>query len=553
MRALPPQSDRQRVNIAHEAVDRHLSGSVGDRVALRFLRASGQNEDWTFRKLAEQSSRFAHALQRLQVAPRSTVALLLGRSPALYVALLGTLKARAVACPLFSAFGPEPIRTRLELGEARVLVTTPSLYRRKIRELQGTLPLLDHVLLVRGEDPAAIPEGTLALEDLLDAGAPDFPIPATDPEDPALLHFTSGTTGTPKGALHVHDAVRMHRWTAEVGLNLRPDDRFWCTADPGWVTGTSYGVIAPLTLGVTSIVDESEFDAQRWYRNLEEERITVWYTAPTALRMLRRAGSELAQGFDLSSLRFIASVGEPLDAETVRWGSEVLGQPIRDTWWQTETGAILIAQGAGDDLRPGSMGRALPGIDAAVARVHEGELSWIDDPNEEGELVLRRGWPSMFRGYLHQEERYQGCFVGDWYRTGDLVRRDAEGYFWFVGRADDVIKSAGHLIGPFEVEQVLLEHPAVAEAAVIGVPDPTVGEVVKGFLSLRSGFDPTDDLRQEILAHARKRLGPVAAPRSVEFLDDLPKTRSGKTLRRLLRARELGLPEGDLSMLEPST
>jgi len=552
MSEFPESSMARPVNMAHEAVDRHLTGPLADRVALRFLRASGQTEDWSFRVLAEQSNRFAQVLSELRVNPGSTVALLLGRSPALYTTLLGTLKARAVACPLFSAFGPEPIRTRLELGEARVLVTTPSLYRRKVEELRGALPVLDHVLLVRGDDPTELPKGTLAFEDLLAAASPDFPLPETDPEDPALLHFTSGTTGTPKGALHVHDAVRMHRWTAEIGLDLRPDDRFWCTADPGWVTGTSYGVIAPLTLGATSIVDESEFDARGWYSLLQHQKITVWYTAPTALRMLRRAGSELAQDFDLSSLRFIASVGEPLDAETVRWGTEVLGRPIRDTWWQTETGAILIAQGAGDDLRPGSMGRALPGVDAAVARERNGELEWMEDPDQEGELVIRKGWPSMFRGYLHQEERYRQCFVGDWYRTGDLVRKDAEGYFWFVGRADDVIKSAGHLIGPFEVEKVLLSHPAVAEAAVIGVPDPTVGEVVKGFLSLRQGFESSEELRQEILGYARKRLGPVAAPRSLAFLDDLPKTRSGKTLRRLLRARELGLPEGDLSMLEPS-
>jgi acetyl-CoA synthetase len=324
------------------------------------------------------------------------------------------------------------------------------------------------------------------------------------------------------------------------------------------VTGTSYGIIAPLTHGVTSIVDEGEFEAERWYRILQDERVTVWYTAPTALRMLMRAGPELATEYDLSHLRFVASVGEPLNPEAVVWGEEVLGLPIHDNWWQTETGGIMIANLAGADIRPGSMGCPLPGVEVAIlargpdgrAAVHDGSVTVIETPDVDGELALRPGWPSMFRGYLHDDERYAKCFAGGWYLTGDVARRDRDGWLWFVGRADDVIKSAGHLIGPFEVESALMEHPAVVEAGVIGVPDPVAGEVVKAFVSLRPGHAPSDALRLQLIGFARKRLGAAVAPREIAFDQHLPHTKSGKIMRRLLKARELGLPEGDLSTLE---
>jgi acetyl-CoA synthetase len=395
--------------------------------------------------------------------------------------------------------------------------------------------------------------GTHDFHGLLAAAADRYVIGPTAPEDTALLHFTSGTTGTPKGAVHVHDAVVAHHVTARYALDLHPDDVFWCTADPGWVTGTSYGIIAPLTLGVTSIVDEAEFDAERWYRILQDERVSVWYTAPTAIRMLMKAGVELAHKFDTRALRFLASVGEPLNPEAVLWGQEALGHPFHDNWWQTETGGIMIANFAAMDVRPGSMGRPLPGVEAAVVRKAGADrVEVLEAPDVQGELALRPGWPSMFRGYLGEPARYAKCFAGGWYLTGDLARRDADGYFWFVGRADDVIKTSGHLIGPFEVESVLMEHPAVAEAGVIGKPDPVAMEVVKAFVSLKAGCTPTPELRRELLAHARTRLGAVVAPREIDFQPSLPKTRSGKIMRRLLKARELGLPEGDLSTLEES-
>ncbi|HZX29670.1 MAG TPA: acetate--CoA ligase [Telluria sp.] len=538
------------LNIAHEAVDRHAAGSLRDKPAFRFLGADG-SRDLSYGALSLLTNRFANVLRSLGVGKGERVFVLAGRIPELYVAVLGSFKNGSVACPLFSAFGAEPLATRLTIGDARVLVTTESLYLRKIVPIRSQLPALRHVLLVRAEDGADLPDGTEDLARLLADAPEQFEIVPTGPEDLALLHFTSGTTGTPKGAMHVHGAVLTHWVSGKYALDLHPDDIFWCTADPGWVTGTSYGIIAPLLHGVTSIVDAADFDAERWYGILQAEKVSVWYTAPTAIRMLMKAGDAIAHKYAFPALRFIASVGEPLNPEAVWWGQEALGLPIHDNWWQTETGGIMIANTPGFDIKPGSMGRPLPGVDAFITRRDDrGEVEIITAPDVEGELALRRGWPGMMRGYLNNEERYRKCFAGELYLTGDLARRDADGYFWFVGRSDDVIKSAGHLIGPFEVESALMEHPAVAEAGVIGKPEPTVGEMVKAFVSLRTGYAPSEALRKELLGHARSRLGAVMAPKEIDFVASLPRTRSGKIMRRLLKARELGLPEGDLSTLE---
>ena len=540
------------LNIAHEALDRHVERGNGDVVALRCLDKRGNQRDISYAELSALSGRFANVLDSLGVQAGERVFSLIGRVPELYAAVLGTLKHRSVFCPLFSAFGPEPVQQRMSLGDAVVLVTTPALYRRKVLPIRDSLPSLRHVLVVRESSDAELPEGTLDLREALDAASDSYEIDPTAPEDMALLHFTSGTTGKPKGAVHVHEAVVAHNITGHYALDLRPGDIYWCTADPGWVTGTSYGIISPLVQGVTMLVDEAEFDAARWYKTLHDQGVTVWYTAPTAIRMLMKAGVEMARQHSYPSLRFIASVGEPLNPEGVVWGQEALGLPIHDNWWQTETGGIMISNFQSMDIRPGSMGRPMPGIEAAVVEHDEerGDVHVIDEPGREGELALRKGWPSMFRAYLNEEERYAKCFAGDWYLTGDLARTDEDGYFWFVGRADDVIKSAGHLIGPFEVESALMEHEAVAEAGVIGKPEPVAGAIVKAFITLKPGVEPSDDLRLDILGHARRRLGPAVAPREIDFVDDLPKTRSGKVLRRLLKARELSLPEGDVSTLE---
>ncbi len=540
-------------NIGKLAVDRQAAGFLRDQIAIRWLGRDGLVQDMSYAKLREQTNRFANVLRELGVGRQDRVFALAGRIPALYTAALGTLKNTSVFCPLFSAFGPEPVQQRLQRGNAKVLVTTERLYHRTVAALSGQLPELRHVLIADAREH--LDANVWALEPLLAAASPEFEVPPTGPEDMALLHFTSGTTGMPKGAIHVHNAALMHYITGKYVLDLRPGDVFWCTADPGWVTGTSYGIIAPLLHGATNLIDEGDFDAERWYGILDKHRVTVWYTAPTAVRMLMRVPGSPRSRYNLDSVRLIASVGEPLNPSAVVWGQEALGLPIHDNWWQTETGGIMIANLPSLEIRPGSMGKPLPGVEAAIVRRAEQAVQVVEQPDEEGELALKPGWPSMFRGYLHEPERYAKCFVKDasgreWYLTGDLARRDAGGYFTFVGRADDIIKTAGHMVGPFEVESALMEHPAVAEAGVIGKPDPTIGEIVKAFVALRAGYKPSEDLRLELIGFARKRLGAVIAPKEIDFRTQIPRTRSGKIMRRLLKARELGLPEGDLSTLE---
>jgi acetyl-CoA synthetase len=536
------------LNIAHEAVDRHAAGARAGHLALRWLGKDGAVRDFTHADLARGSARFANVLRTLGVAKGERVFALLGRIPELYLAALGTLKNTSVFCPLFSQFGPEPVFQRMSRGDAKVLVTTSALYEKKIAAMRDRLPALKHVLLA--DAPDDVSADVLSLPKLMAAASEAFAIPPTDPEDMSVLHFTSGTTGMPKGAVHVHQAVLTHYATGKYVLDLHPEDVFWCTADPGWVTGTSYGIFAPLLHGVTNLVDEADFDAERWYRLLQDQRVTVWYTAPTAIRRLMRIPGEPRTQYDLSALRLIHSVGEPLNPEAVVWGSKALGLPIHDNWWQTETGGIMVANYAALDIRPGSMGRPLPGIEAAIVKRVDGKIEVVTAPDTEGELALKPGWPSMFRAYLHDEERYKKCFVGGWYLSGDLAKRDADGYFWFVGRADDIIKTSGHMVGPFEVESALMEHPAVAEVGVIGRPDALIGELVKAFVTLKAGHEPSDQLNLELIGFARKRLGPAVAPKEIAFVASLPKTRSGKIMRRLLKARELGLPEGDLSTLE---
>ncbi|MBZ5674990.1 MAG: acetate--CoA ligase [Acidobacteriia bacterium] len=541
-------------NIGQLAVDRHAAGPLRDRVALRWLGRDGTILDTTYAQFQDRTNRFANMLRWLGVGKEDRVFALASRIPALYTAALGTLKNTSVFCPLFSAFGPEPVRQRLQRGNAKVLVTTERLYRKTIAELRGALPELKHILLIDAREN--VDSSVWALEPLLAQVSPDFVVPRTGPDDMALLHFTSGTTGMPKGAIHVHNAALMHYITGKFALDLHPEDIFWCTADPGWVTGTSYGIIAPLLHGVTNLIDEGDFDAERWYGVLEKEKVTVWYTAPTAIRMLMRLPGEPRARYDLSRLRLIASVGEPLNPSAVVWGQEALGLPIHDNWWQTETGGIMISNYPSMEIRPGSMGKPLPGVEAVIVRrTSDGSVEVLDQPEQEGELALKPGWPSMFKGYLHEPERYAKCFAKDgsgkdWYLTGDLAKRDADGYFTFVGRADDIIKTAGHMVGPFEVESALMEHPAVAEAGVIGKPDPTIGEIVKAFVALRPGHSPNEELKLEILGFARKKLGAAVSPKEIEFCPQIPRTRSGKIMRRLLKARELGLPEGDLSTLE---
>lgn len=532
------------LNIAHEAIDRHVAGGHGGQLALRWISKQDEVRDFTYLDLQRQTSRFANVLRSQGFSRGDRIYSLLGRRPELFIAALGTLKAGCVFCPLFSAFGPEPVKSRMEIGGANGLLTSERLYRRKVEGIRASLPGLRAVFFTGGGD-----EDT-SFDALMDRAPDSFEIEPTAPEDMALLHFTSGTTGKPKGVVHVHEAVVAHHSTGRLALDLKPGDIFWCTADPGWVTGMSYGILAPLTNRATLIVDEAEFDAARWYSILQEQAVNVWYTAPTAIRMLMKAGADAAGDRNFPALRFMASVGEPLNPQAVVWSNRVFGQPFHDNWWQSETGGIMIANYASMDVKPGSMGKPLPGIEAGIVKDSGKGLRELTEPQAIGELALRPGWPSMMRGYLHEDARYRACFRDGWYLSGDLAIRDSDGYFWFVGRSDDLIKSAGHLIGPFEVESALMEHPAVAEAAVIGVPDETTGERVKAFVALAPGQAASDDLLLDLKGHARSRLGPAVAPKEIVFRANLPKTRSGKIMRRLLKARELGLPEGDISTLE---
>jgi len=533
------------VNIAYEALDRHVLHGHGAEMALLWLGKDGGRSSYSYADLADASARFANVLISHGLSPGDNVFSLMGRIPDLYFAALGTLKAGMVFTPLFSAFGPEPIQTRMEIGNAKVLLTTAQLYKRKIAAWRDKLASLELVLIAGDE----VPERCVALGPAMAGASATFDTVRTTPEDPALVHFTSGTTGKPKGVVHVHNAVLYHAFSGREALDLTPGTKYWCTADPGWVTGTSYGIIAPLVNRVTMIVDEAEFDLERWYATIERERIEVWYSAPTAIRMMMRSGAQAATPYDFSSLRFLASVGEPLNPEAVIWSEQVFGQPFHDNWWQTETGGIMIANCPGAKVKPGSMGKPLPGIEAGVVE-RLGENLQELGPGKVGELALRPGWPSMMRAYLHEPARYEKCFADGWYLSGDLAMRDEDGYFWFVGRADDLIKTSGHLVGPFEVESALIEHEAVAEAGVIGIPDETAGEIVKAYVTLNPGYTADDALERDIRGHARKTLGPAVAPREVIFRKTLPKTRSGKIMRRLLKARELGLPEGDISTLE---
>ena len=533
------------LNIAYESLDRHVKAGRGDKPCMLWEGKDGSQETYTYADMARLSNRFANVLQGLGIQKGDRVFVFMDRIPELYAAVFGTLKAGCIIGPLFSAFGPDAIRDRLENSEAVALVTQPHLLK-KVNAIRDELPALKHLIIADHRAVPEVGESDRSWNELMDAASDEFDLVNTGPEDPAVMHYTSGTTGKPKGALHVHKAVLGHYATGKYVLDFHEDDIYWCTADPGWVTGTSYGMFAPCTNGVTSIIYEGGFSANKWYDVIQRYKVTVWYTAPTAIRMLMKAGDDIPKRYDLSTLRYTMSVGEPLNPEAVVWGEKAIGLPFHDNWWQTETGSIMIANYAAMPIKPGSMGRPMPGIQPAIIDEKGNELP----PGTEGDLAVRPGWPSMFRTYWRREELYNSCFRNGWYVTGDQAKMDEEGYFWFVGRKDDVINTAGHLVGPFEVESALLEHPAVAEAGVIGKPDKLAMEIVKAFVSLKEGHEPTDKLRREIMGFARAKLGPGVAPREIDFIDSLPKTRSGKIMRRLLKARELGLEEGDTSTLE---
>ncbi|MEK4852730.1 acetate--CoA ligase [Paenibacillus sp. FSL H7-0756] len=530
-----------KVNMAHEAIDRHVEEGRGAATALIYSDAV-REERYTFADLRERSNKFGNVLRKYGIGKGDRVFIFMPRTPELYFSLLGILKTGAVAGPLFEAFMETAVKDRLEDSGAVALVTTPELLHRVKRE---QLPGLRHIFVVGAS--AAEDSGLLNYEAEMAEASAELEPEWLSLTDGLIMHYTSGSTGKPKGIYHVQKAMIQHYYTGKVVLDLRPDDVYWCTADPGWVTGTSYGIFAPWLNGVANVVRGGRFSPLDWYKTIERFGVSVWYSAPTAFRMLMGAGKETLEGVDLSSLRHVLSVGEPLNPEVVRWGDKIYQQRIHDTWWMTETGAQLICNYPGMDIKPGSMGRPLPGIEAAILDDRGNVLP----PYSMGNLAIRTPWPSMMAKVWNNQAKYDEYFrIPGWYISGDSAYMDEDGYFWFQGRIDDVINSSGERIGPFEVESKLVEHPAVAEAGVIGKPDVMRGEIIKAFISLRDGYSPTAELKEEIAAFVKAGLSAHAAPREIEFKDKLPKTRSGKIMRRVLKAWELHLPAGDLSTIE---
>jgi len=530
-----------KVNMAYEAIDRHAEGFRKNKIALYF-RDQNRYEKYTFKEMKELTNKAANVLKDMGVEKGDRVFIFLPRSPELYFALLGAIKLGAIVGPLFEAFMEGAVRDRLQDSGAKVLVTNPELYKRVPVQ---DLPDLKKILLVgeKIEETDRIADFNRRMAE----ADRHLDITWVGREDGLILHYTSGSTGKPKGVLHVHNAMIQHYATGKWVLDLKEDDVYWCTADPGWVTGTSYGVFAPWLNGASSVIVGGRFSPDDWYKTIEDFRVTVWYSAPTAFRMLMGAGDELVKKYDLSSLRHILSVGEPLNPEVIRWGYKVFGRRIHDTWWMTETGAILISNYPCMEIRPGSMGRPIPGVEAAIVDDQGNELP----PYRMGNLAIKKGWPSMMRQIWNNPAKYESYFLPNgWYISGDTAYMDEDGYFWFQGRKDDVILTSGERVGPFEVESKLVEHPAVAEAGVIGKPDPVRGEIIKAFISLRKGYEPSEELKEEIRQFVRRGLAAHAAPREIEFRDKLPKTRSGKIMRRVLKAWELNLPAGDLSTME---
>lgn len=528
-------------NMAYEAIDRHLLTDRKDKTALLYSDAV-REESYSFAQLSELSNKFGNVLRSLGISKGDRVFVFMPRTPELYVSVLGTLKVGAIVGPLFEAFMEAAVRDRLENSEAVAIVTTPALLSRvPVKDL----PALKHVILVGAKGD--LEEGQVSFDAAMADASSDLEIEWVDREDGMILHYTSGSTGKPKGVLHVHNAMIQHLQTGKWILDLQENDVYWCTADPGWVTGTSYGIFSPWLNGATMVVRGGRFTPEDWYKTIEKYKVTVWYSAPTAFRMLMGAGDEVIKQFDLSSLRHVLSVGEPLNPEVVYWGLRAFNHRIHDNWWMTETGGQLISNYRCMEIKPGSMGKPFPGIYAAIIDDQGNELP----PNRMGNLAIRTGWPSMMRQIWSNPAKYQEYFsIPGWYVSGDSAYKDEEGFFWFQGRIDDVINTSGERVGPFEVESKLVEHPAVAEAGVIGKPDPVRGEIIKAFISLRAGYEPSEELMDDIRKFVKEGLAAHAAPREIEFRDKLPKTRSGKIMRRVLKAWELGLPTGDLSTME---
>ena len=554
-------------NITYNCLDRHLSGERKNKAAFIWLGEDGSERVFTYGRLAQLVNRFANGLKSLGVGKGDRVVIYMPLTPEGAIAMLACARIGAVHSVVYAGFSVGALRSRILDAQARVLITADVGYRRGNRvDLKGIsdeavagLDMVEHVVVWRREDDeAALGPKEVDFDQLVAQGGIHCDPEVMDSEDPLYILYTSGTTGEPKGVLHVHGGYMVGTYYHfKTFWDVKDNDVFWCTSDIGWVVGHSYIVYAPLVAGTTTVFREGAIDYPHpgvFYEVVEKYGVNVIFTAPTALRMLMRYGESYPLKYNLRSLRFLTCAGEPLNPEALRWayqylcGSGEWGYAV-DNWWQTETGGPCLGTMATMTVKPGRVGKPLPG---ALMDIVDREGRPVAEPNKGGLLVIKRPFPHFFRTVYGNPERY----TQDWgtipgcYLTGDVALRDADGYYMVVGRADDVLNVSGHRIGSAEVESALVSHPAVAEAAVIGVPDPIRGESIKGFVTLRMGSDPSGEMVEALKGHVRRELGPIATPSEIEFTATLPKTRSGKIMRRLLKARELGLDPGDITTLE---
>lgn len=530
-------------NIGHICTRLQCEIGNADKISMRWITPDMQHVDYSFNDLEDQSNKCANVLQSLSLSKGDIMFTLLPKIPEQFFVLLGALKLQLIVSPLFANFGEEAILDRMGDACAKVLVTKKS-FLRKIEKIKNHLFHLKYVIVVDSESD--LPSDVLSYPALIKNAKSVFETPLTGKDTPSLLHYTSGSTGKPKGVLHVHGGIITINQTTKEILGLKENDKYWCTADQGWVTGTSYGMIGPWSLGITQIHFSGQYSPGIWFTILEKEKINVWYTAPTALRMLMKEDSALFKKFNLKELRHICSVGEPLNPEVINWSRKILAKETYDTWFMTETGAIMIANRLGIDVKPGSMGKPIEGMEVAIL-TDKGELA---QSNQRGILCLKAGWESMFVTYLNNEEAYKQKFKDGYYYSGDVAFMDKEGYYWFAGRKDDVINTAGHLVGPFEVESALLEIEEVEEVAVIGASDEILYEKIVAFIKLKSGNIYNKELELKIQVHIANKVSTIAVPQDIVVVEGIPKTRSGKIMRRVLKAQYLGQDAGDLSTME---
>lgn len=522
------------MNIAHEAVARHAYNENANKIALKYVSSNGSIQDFSFERLHELSSRFANIMQQLCINQGETIAYLGGRGPEMYIALLGSLKAKLILSPISVHFGIGMTATFLRLADPSIIITSNEDFEKLIRPLWYKQPRLRYILLTDASIHES--ERLLSLPLLMRQTSDKFEIPVTTSDTPALLHFTSGTTGIPKAVIHGHSIAQSLFIAGQYVLDFKKDDIFLSTTDPGWIADTVYGIIAPLMHGITTVVRQlipNDYSCYDFLRNL---KITVWLTRSAFLKTLRNEKFPYNESLNLPDLRLIEIVGESPDADTMTWVKATLGKSVMENLLQTESGGIVIANSPMIPNKPGSLGRPLPGIEVAIARFDDSNgIQLVSDPMQQGFLMIKKGWPSMFKAYKNREDFYQQCFNGDWYITGDLVQQDEEGYYWYMGRAEDMINIAGHLLGASFIEQKWARHPAISEVAVIGISKPENESVMRGFVVLKHGMTSNEKLEQDIKAFVANELRIKQETIEVAFLAELPRTPNGQLLRRALQ------------------